>query len=228
MAGTALNDNPHMPTNPQSRWGLRLATFSAWAFAAASVAYWGFKLGAPPPGPAAAVVSSASAPQIDPLKVARLLGATDAPVAAAPVASASSRFTLVGVVAGASRTGTALIAVDGKPAKPFRVGAAVDIGYVLQSVGPRIAVLAPSVNEPAVMTLEMAQPGAAGVAAGVSAPAPARYVAPPAPRVVPPRPPATVPNAPGMSGPASSPSADARRRLQTPSSLRAGANGQVR
>jgi len=219
LAVTALNDNRHMLTNPQSRWGLRLATFFAWALAAASVVYWGLKLGAPPPGPMAAVVSSASAAQVDASKVARLLGATDAPVAAAPAVVASSRFSLVGVVAGASRTGTALIAVDGKPARPYRVGAAVDAGYVLQSVGPRVAVLAPSLQAPAAMTLEMAPPRPAGVAAGSAVP-PARYAAPPAPYVPPPAP-ATVPNAPGMS-PASSPSADARRRSRMSSTMRAG------
>ncbi len=172
----------------------------------------------------AAVVSSAAAAQVDSLKVARLLGVTDAPAAATPVASASSRFSLVGVVAGASRTGTALIAVDGKPAKPYRVGAAVDTGYVLQSVGPRTAMLAPSVDAPAVITLEMAAPRPAGAPAG-AAPAPARYAAPPAPYVPPPAP-ATAPNAPGMSGPASSPSADARRRLRLPATVRAASTTQ--
>lgn len=169
----------------------------------------------------AAVVSSASAAQVDPLKVARLLGAADstAAAAAAPVVAAASRFSLVGVVAGASRTGTALIAVDGKPAKPYRVGAVVDAGYMLQSVGPRIAVLAPAAGAPASLTLEMAQPRPAGTAPGVAPAAPARYVGPPAAtpvQPVAPRPPAAVPNAPGVSGAASGNPADARRRLRMP------------
>jgi general secretion pathway protein C len=65
-----------------------------------------------------------------------------------------SRLVLIGVVAGASG-GTALIAVDGKPAKPFRVGRQVEEGLMLQSVAKRQAVLAASVNGPAVLTLEL-------------------------------------------------------------------------
>ena len=49
----------------------------------------------------------------------------------------ANRFTLIGVLSGrSSGGGAALIAVDGKPAKPFRVGAAVDEGLVLQALGP--------------------------------------------------------------------------------------------
>lgn len=39
--------------------------------------------------------------------------------------------------------GAALIAVDGKPAKPYRVGAVVDGQWVLSAVQPRRVVLAP-------------------------------------------------------------------------------------
>ena len=203
-----------MLMNPQSRWAVRLATTGVWGLAAASVAYWGLKLGGAPGAPMAAVVSSAVAAPVDSLKVARLLGAADAPLASAPVVNASSRFSLVGVVAGVSRTGTALIAVDGKPARPYRVGAAVDTGYVLQSVGPRVAVLAPSLDAPAAVTLEMPKPGTtAGTVPVVSVPgmtpnAPARYVPPPAASPVPVPPqgqqPSGIPNGPGMSGPAAS------------------------
>jgi general secretion pathway protein C len=71
------------------------------------------------------------------------------------VASLSSRFTLMGVVASRSNKGAALIAVDGRPAKPFRVGAAIDEGLVLQSVEARRATLAASPEGPAVLTLEL-------------------------------------------------------------------------
>jgi general secretion pathway protein C len=151
---------------------------------------------------------------VDTLKVARLLGATDTPLAIAPVANASSRFSLVGVVAGVSKTGTALIGVDGKPARPYRVGAAVDTGYVLQSVGPRVAVLAASLDAPAAVTLEMPRPGTAASATpvvsvpGMTPNAPTRYVPPPGTIPLPVQPqvqqPARVPSGPGMSGPAAS------------------------
>jgi general secretion pathway protein C len=93
-------------------------------------------------------------PAADPVAVARLLGAAPAVASAAPSPTLASRFTLVGVVASRSHKGAALIAVDGKPAKPFRVGAAVDEGIVLQSVEPRRAVLASSDGSPA-LTLEL-------------------------------------------------------------------------
>nr|WP_236748495.1 type II secretion system protein N [Acidovorax carolinensis] len=90
--------------------------------------------------------------------MARLLGvpAADAAAARAPVASLASRFALIGVLAGrSSGGGAALIAVDGKPAKPFRVGTAVDEGLVLQSLDPRQARLGASVDGPATLTLDM-------------------------------------------------------------------------
>lgn len=89
--------------------------------------------------------------------MARLLGAS--PVAASgsaqPAASLASRFNLLGVVAARSHRGAALIAVDGKPARPYRVGATIDEGLVLQSVQGRRAVLAATAGGPAVLTLEL-------------------------------------------------------------------------
>ena len=90
--------------------------------------------------------------------MARLLGvpAAGAAAARAPAASLTSRFALIGVLAGrSSGGGAALIAVDGQPAKPFRVGAVVDEGLVLQSLDPRQARLGASVDGPATLTLDM-------------------------------------------------------------------------
>ena len=53
---------------------------------------------------------------------------------------AASRFVLLGVVADTDGQGAALIAVDGKPPRPFRVGAKVADGYVLHSVSARAAI----------------------------------------------------------------------------------------
>lgn len=151
----AVADNPTMVTNLHSIWGVRLATLGIWALAAASLAYWGLRLSAHAPALAVPVAAPAVlAP--DAQALARLLGAVpaQAPVAA-PV---SSRFALVGVLAGReSGGGAALIAVDGKPARPFRVGATVDAGLVLQALGPRQARLGASVDGPATVTLEMPQ-----------------------------------------------------------------------
>jgi general secretion pathway protein C len=143
-----------MVSNLQSKWTVAGATFALWALVAASAVYWGLKIATPSqPATAAATAVRAPAPA-DPAAVARLLGASPA-AAAAPVVSLSSRFTLVGVVASRSNQGAALIAVDGRPAKPFRVGSAIDEGLVLQSVGARRATLAASREGPPVLTLEL-------------------------------------------------------------------------
>ena len=54
-----------------------------------------------------------------------------------------------------SSSGAALISVDGKPAKPFRVGASVDGRLILQSVQGRRAVLATGMDAPAEVTLDL-------------------------------------------------------------------------
>lgn len=144
-----------MVTNSHSIWGVRLATLGIWALAAASLAYWGLRLSAHAPALAVPVAAPA-APAPDAQALARLLGAL--PAQAAVAASASSRFALVGVLAGrTSGGGAALIAVDGKPARPFRAGATVESGLVLQSLGPRQAYLGASADGPATLTLEIPQ-----------------------------------------------------------------------
>lgn len=88
------------------------------------------------------------------------------PTAAAAVpATTTDRFKLVGVVAGGNG-GLALIAVDGKPARTFRVGETVDGEMVVRSVSPGGATLGPR-DGAAAVTLEVS-----------SAPAPATSPAP--------------------------------------------------
>ena len=145
-----------MVKNTDNRWPVRLATLALWLLAGASVVYWGLRLSAPAMGiPVPAVATPLPTP--DAQALARLLGVVDADApAAAPVASVASRFALVGVLAGrSSGAGAALIAVDSLPAKPFRVGAKVDAGLVLQSVGPRQARLGAALRGPTLVTLEV-------------------------------------------------------------------------
>jgi len=142
-----------MVSNSQNRWVVAAATFALWALVAASAVYWGLKLAARPGATAAAPPAVRAPVPVDPMAVARLLGATQA--AAAPTPSLASRFSLVGVVASRSHQGAALITVDGKPPKPFRVGAAVDPGLVLKSVEPRRAILAATADGAPVLTLEL-------------------------------------------------------------------------
>lgn len=145
-----------LPSSPAA-WSVRGATFALWALAAGSAAFWGLQLGgggqravAPVPAPRAVAAADAAA-------IARLLGSTpSAAVQPAPAASLASRFQLVGVVAGArSGGGAAVLSVDGKPARPYRVGTSIDDGLVLQSVQGRTATLAATPDGPAVLTLEL-------------------------------------------------------------------------
>ncbi|WP_296445133.1 general secretion pathway protein C [Rhodoferax sp. UBA5149] len=148
-----------MKTPSRSLWWLRIATFLLAALAAASATYWVLKLMAvAPPSQHAAVVFSAP-PAADPLVVARLLGGGKTGVVAALVDSAASRFKLIGVVANRAKGGYALISIDGKPAKPYRVGAAVNDALVLHSVAPRSAALAASRDAPVSFTLELPKLG---------------------------------------------------------------------
>jgi general secretion pathway protein C len=125
---------------------LRFAAFVIWAAVAASAVFWALRFGARPTAvPAYATVVGTTASVNGDLE--RLFG-SDA-VAAAPEAVAAPppadpRFKLVGVVAprapGAAG-GLALIALDDKPPRAFRVGAAVDGDMVLQAVRARGATL---------------------------------------------------------------------------------------
>jgi len=153
LGSNRFNDNRRMVSNLHSRWAVAGATLVLWALVAAGAVYWGLKLTGRAAAATAPVAVRAPAPA-DPAAVARLLGSSPA-IAAAPVASLASRFNLMGIVASPNRQGTALIAVDGKPARPFRVGSAVDEGLVLQSVEGRRAVLAASAEGPPALALEL-------------------------------------------------------------------------
>jgi len=140
----------------QSRWAVAGTTFLLWALVAGSAVFWGLRMSARPGAAPAGAAVTRPPPPADPAAVARLLGAAPATAAAPAAPALASRLVLVGVVAGAtSHQGVALIAVDGKPAKPFRVGAAIDEGVVLQSVQGRRAVLAQGANDPSALTLEL-------------------------------------------------------------------------
>lgn len=147
-----------MQTNTQSLWWPRIAAFVLAGLAGASAVYWGLKWPGAGASPGAASVLVADAAPADPQALARALGggnALAAPPAAVAAASVAGRLSLVGVVANRSRGGAALISIDGKPARPYRVGARVDDALVLQSVAPRRAVLASSLQGPASLTLDL-------------------------------------------------------------------------
>jgi general secretion pathway protein C len=123
-----------------------MSAFVIWAAVAATAVFWILRLSASSPSaPAHTVaVSAVATPRGD---LARVLGAP-APAAGslapAPEPALASRFKLLGVAApreGGARGGLALIAVDGKPARSFKVGAPIDGELVLQEVHQRGAAL---------------------------------------------------------------------------------------
>jgi general secretion pathway protein C len=174
----------------------RFAAFVIWAAVAASIVFWALQLGARPMAAPAytLVVSTASGVNAD---LGRLFGA-DAPAALPAVAAApqvDARFRLIGVVAprapAAAAEGVALIATDGKPAKAYRVGTAVDGEMVLLAVHARGASLGPR-GQPAQVALELPAlpPPSTGTLPGAAAPTvPPRPAMAPASRGLPPQPP---------------------------------------
>jgi general secretion pathway protein C len=199
----------------------RLSAFVIWSLVGATAVFWALRLAATPPQvpPYAAAVSNAATVRGD---LGRLFGT--APRQSAAVAQATeapSRFKLIGVMAprGAAQAepghGVALIAVDGKPPKPFRVGAQLDGDLVLQSVGLRTASLGPLQGTRSVL-LEL--PALAPPNSGVLPPIGGGPALP-----APPRPPLPIPGAalPAAVGAAQSANAPAPPVIpgQSPSGL---------
>lgn len=125
----------------------RLSAFIVWALVAASAVFWGLRLFVRAPAAPAhtlAVGTDTASARVD---LTRLLGAPPADaIAAAPQQPAiASRFQLLGVMAPRQpgEHGLALISVDGKMPRAYRVGAAVDSDLVLQQVSLRTASIGP-------------------------------------------------------------------------------------
>jgi general secretion pathway protein C len=159
-----------MLTPTYAPWTVRGATFALWALAAGSAVFWGLKLSGRQASVNVPVPPARQVAAVDPAAIARLLGSAPTATAAvpAPALSLASRFQLVGVAAAASSgAGAAVISVDGKPARPYRVGSVIEDGVVLQSVRGRQAVLA---NGPTQVVLELPPLRPAGAQAPMAAP----------------------------------------------------------
>ena len=171
-----------MVTNTYSRWKVGAGTFVLWFLAIACVVFWGLKLSASQLGQGAPALPAAPT-VVDIPSLIRALGGTE--VAARPASAAPTRYTLIGVLAGTrSGHGAALIEVDGKPAKHYRIGAEVAEGMVLVSVNKREAHLGFTPNGPTAVTLQMPLKVASNATMG-GMPAPAYQPPPPvAPPVV--------------------------------------------
>ena len=153
-----VNDNRTMLQPHLNRWRPRLVAFLTAALAAGSAVYWLLQIS---PSPRVAsrlqpVFSIGPAP--DGMAIARVLGGGKSPAAASasvlPDATAA-RFKLSGVVASKPDQGLALIAIDGKPARPIKVGGEVGEALLLQTVSRSGATLAPRLDGPATVTLEL-------------------------------------------------------------------------
>lgn len=143
-----------MVTNSLQIWRVRVSTLILWAAAGACLVFWALRL-ATPAGAAIVAVAPPAPVSVDLQALAQVLGAGPAlPVAQAP--AAPSRYTLLGLLAGRdSGRGGAVIGVNGQAAKAFAVGAQVDDGLVLQSVGVQEARLGPTRQGDATVTLDL-------------------------------------------------------------------------
>ena len=132
----------------------RLTSLLVWAVVAYSAVVFALQWGGGVPVDAVVAGSEQKQvlPEVDALAVSKALGA-------APVQSASgslaSRFVLVGVMDGGPTQGVALISVDGKPAKPYRLGQAVSEGFVVVGTGPKKAELGPQLGVASSLVLEL-------------------------------------------------------------------------
>jgi general secretion pathway protein C len=85
--------------------------------------------------------------------VERALGAQAQVAQAAP--TLASRFQLVGVLNADANSGVALISVDGKPAKPFRVGKPIAEGLVVQSTQAKRVQIGATLDGPSTLSLDL-------------------------------------------------------------------------
>ena len=133
---------------------MRLTSLLVWAVVAYSAVVFGLQWGAGAPVDAVVAGSEQKqvSPDVDSLSVSKALGV--APVQSAS-ASLAIRFVLVGVMDGGPSQGVALISVDGKPAKPFRLGQTVSDGFVVVGTGPKKAELGPQLGVASSLVLEL-------------------------------------------------------------------------
>ena len=132
----------------------RFTSLLVWAVVAYSAVVFALQWGGGVPVDAVVAGSEQKQvlPEVDALAVTKALGA--APVQSAS-ASLASRFVLVGVMDGGPTQGVALISVDGKPAKPYRLGQTVSDGFVVLATGPKKAELGPQLGAASSLVLEL-------------------------------------------------------------------------
>lgn len=149
---------------PSKSWAPAVCALSLGALAAYGAVSWFLQIqslsGPASLAPVAQTINGSSALAVDTGRVAQALGAPVASDAASGnVANTAHQWNLLGVVAGASGKGSALLSVDGQAPKAFLPGQSVAPGWVLHSVGHRLARLAPEGQDTASVTLELPKLG---------------------------------------------------------------------
>jgi general secretion pathway protein C len=190
----------------------RLSAFVIWSLVAATAVFWALRLAASPaPVPPYAVAVSKSIVVRGDLT--RLFGAPPrVAVVAGAAPEAPSRYKLLGVMAPRSKAaqaeegrGVALIAVDGKPAKAYAIGARLDGDLVLQSVGLRTAAIGTAQGTRSVLlelpALPVPNSGVLPPLGGSGGPVPSAVPPRPQPQPSPPQPPSMVDQMPPIAQP---------------------------
>lgn len=143
----------------KTRW----LAFAICASVAAGLFFGGMKffiLGARPPADAG-VTTPTMAPPGD-LTPSRGNDPPPSPVPAAVLATESSRFQLVGVIAPGDSNlgaqGAALVAIDGKPAQVFKVGDMLESDWILQAIQARSVSIRPRAGTASIL-LVLPEPG---------------------------------------------------------------------
>ncbi len=147
-----------------NRFGKVLMHIVMLAIVSAIAAYWVIKILTPQPTAAPPPLAATPPREPNPTMTARLFGLIQAPQVAAV-----SNITVSGVFA-AGRSGSAVLVVDGKPARAYVIGQEVSPGLRLVEVQPEVVVLEGNGGA----RQELRVPARATVASlGAAAPAPA-------------------------------------------------------
>ena len=149
---------------PSKSWSPAVCALGLGALAAYGAVSWFLQIqsmsGPASLAPVAQTINGSTALAVDTGRVAQALGAPVASdVAGGNVANTAHQWNLLGVAAGASGKGSALLSVDGQAPKAFLPGQSVAPGWVLHSVGHRLARLAPEGQDTASVTLELPKLG---------------------------------------------------------------------
>ena len=143
-----------MKTRLASIWSLRLITLAVWLLVVLCSVYWAMKFVTVKPVNAS-FAAATPAVVLDSQAIAKLLGAPNSGAEQAVITPASSNYALFGLAMEKSGRGVALIATDGKPAKPYRVGSKVADEWVLKSISRTDVILAASMDAADGMKLDL-------------------------------------------------------------------------